>query len=492
MSKIFHKSFRVILVALLMVVFTPPLNNALAQEELPNDEFVSTTGETTPVDEDTAQDTGESDLAEDESVQDTGESDLAEDESLQETGEADPAEEDSVQETGEADPAEEDPVQAPGEPPATEEELSPAEEDAIQAQESTQAAENNESAEEELPPEEEADQAANEAAPLSEETILLSEEIIDVVRQMADVNAMLLDEQNQPISLASEEAVELLKQNAAQISNAILSSSSSSDPTVIISQENANVVQNADDGIGQSFTSTANGSLTMIEFAPNFNSIGTVRLRIYLGSPGSGTVLHSQQIAITDTVNSTGVFVDSFTFQSVTIDTPVALSQGQSYSFTIDDSFVFPDFAVNGMGTYSGGSMYNNDGASWDINSRDMAFRVYITMNQTVTSNNNLTNNLHKNIEIEKEEKSLRAQFIHGPDDYGLVPAELRIQGILSYTFDDGYIVFNLPDNVPSEDVTILFWNGSSWSYLPCILVIDNQIQGPAVGSGTYIMVVNK
>lgn len=107
-------------------------------------------------------------------------------------------------------------------------------------------------------------------------------------------------------------------------------------------------------GIGQSFTATTTGTLTQIQVRPRTSATTTVRF--YNGALGSGTAnaigtpVSSQTVTLIDTGNNLAGI------QTITLDTPLPIVAGNSYSFTFDNA----NMAHATSDVYGGGTLLFN------------------------------------------------------------------------------------------------------------------------------------
>lgn len=105
---------------------------------------------------------------------------------------------------------------------------------------------------------------------------------------------------------------------------------------------------------GQTFTATATGEITSIAVAPASN-VGEITRTLTVRSGDRATVLHSQQVTLTD---SGGAFV------AIPLSSPVPVSSGQGYAFDIDVNCAEGTgfyTAAQGTNPYSGGFAYSGD-----------------------------------------------------------------------------------------------------------------------------------
>jgi hypothetical protein len=85
---------------------------------------------------------------------------------------------------------------------------------------------------------------------------------------------------------------------------------------------------------GQSFAATVTGEISAVRFATN-NALAGGTLKIYAGEGLGGTLLGTQTgINLADTVTST----DVFTFSTINLTTPVAITSGSQYTFYFETS----------------------------------------------------------------------------------------------------------------------------------------------------------
>ena len=133
---------------------------------------------------------------------------------------------------------------------------------------------------------------------------------------------------------------------------------------VVIAQTSGNYTLSyvSTDDFGQSFTATVNGILTKVEPKLAF-AISNSTLKIFSGNTVSGTPIYTQ----------TGVSTASG-WQPISLNTPVAVSAGQVYTFQITNS----SLKYTSTNAYSGGSYWYNN-----INYTvfDGVFKVYLEAN---------------------------------------------------------------------------------------------------------------
>ncbi|MBB5746878.1 IPTL-CTERM sorting domain-containing protein [Brevundimonas variabilis] len=104
-------------------------------------------------------------------------------------------------------------------------------------------------------------------------------------------------------------------------------------------------------GIGQSFTATRTGTLTQIQVRPRTS--GTTTVRFYNGGLGSGTAsaigtpVSSQAVTLIDTGNNLAGL------QTITLETPLPIVAGNSYSFIFDNA----NMAHATSDVYGGGTL---------------------------------------------------------------------------------------------------------------------------------------
>lgn len=115
--------------------------------------------------------------------------------------------------------------------------------------------------------------------------------------------------------------------------------------------------------MGQSFTATVSGYIVNIQVVNN--DVASTNLRIYAGEGNGGTLLHTQEVDLTDTYTNT----TTFTFQTIVLDKTVGITSGSKYTFLFDTGAP----GIQSPGTYAGGDYINNGAALAGI---DSPFRV--------------------------------------------------------------------------------------------------------------------
>jgi hypothetical protein len=127
--------------------------------------------------------------------------------------------------------------------------------------------------------------------------------------------------------------------------------------------------------VGQTFTATVSGSLKKIEVAVEAGGSDGATLVVYAGANTSGSVLYSRRVDLgsVDTVDNP----TSYGWYPITIDSEVAISSGQAYTFTLFPGTMvnlgFQDGAVAG---YGGGSLVYSSGGTSTTTGCDLVFRV--------------------------------------------------------------------------------------------------------------------
>jgi hypothetical protein len=138
-------------------------------------------------------------------------------------------------------------------------------------------------------------------------------------------------------------------------------------PDVVIGNNSATWI-NGVYQLGQSFTATKTGAISAIKLVTG-DSYTNKTLTIYQGEGTSGTVLFTQSgINFADTYTD----INTFTYTTVTLSTPVPITSGGVYTFGLNTFFFPPQSTAN---PYGQGKLYKQ-GAVLDSGQSDIVFEV--------------------------------------------------------------------------------------------------------------------